>query len=286
MNNQQKKAMLSKMQKYYENKSLIGTNHWSNHFFCLNVCLSVCLTVSLTVCLSVCLSVSQSVCITVCLSVFSVCQSACLYLSVCLSVTLSVCLCVFQSVYIGISISFILSLCLCVSMSTCRSVCQSFCVSVCFSVSLSVSQSICLSVCLYVCLFVYCVYTRQYAFLSLFLSVCQTFQLFLQNCKMFFSSPRQALWSCCYSMHSQTVDAVLLLFRYNEVNNWDFTSGAKKAGAKGSTARFTQMVWEDSTKVWIHFAHYNDHNPEDSVAYTFFTSNQFISNQCSGPWKM
>merc|ERR1712100_860993 len=38
---------------------------------------------------------------------------------------------------------------------------------------------------------------------------------------------------------------------YNEINNWDFATGAKKAGAKGSTttSHFTQMVWEDATKV-------------------------------------
>jgi len=45
---------------------------------------------------------------------------------------------------------------------------------------------------------------------------------------------------------------------YSEVNNWDFTSGAKKAGAKRSTHHFTQMVWEDSTKIGYGVARYEN----------------------------
>ena len=39
---------------------------------------------------------------------------------------------------------------------------------------------------------------------------------------------------------------LISLYRYNEINNYDFVSGTSKGGVIG---HFTQMVWKSSTKV-------------------------------------
>ena len=44
----------------------------------------------------------------------------------------------------------------------------------------------------------------------------------------------------------------LLLFRYGEVENWDFTTGSAKLDESGSplmTGHMTQMLWTDSQSV-------------------------------------
>ena len=36
---------------------------------------------------------------------------------------------------------------------------------------------------------------------------------------------------------------------YDEISDWDFKNGIRKAGASGATGHFTQVVWQDSEQV-------------------------------------
>lgn len=45
---------------------------------------------------------------------------------------------------------------------------------------------------------------------------------------------------------------------YDEISDWDFKNGIRKAGASGATGHFTQVVWQDSEQVNCGYASYTD----------------------------